>query len=1632
MSPMPLPPIATAETSERFLGDGLDLLGLKLHGGLPLGESAWVFETVFALLGLGILLLVLASLRPIRERAGLGALVSTLGAGGIVIGALLSLYLLNPGNVFGNFLSIDATTFWRLGEVLGLLFATLVLWSFFSLLPWRWLGDLCFVAGAALLVFTGLLIVVYTSPERLAPDERTVAAESDLTVPDVQQALDRVAREWLNRPEHRQERLEAVRALPIEERPPDLVGLDEEAALEAVAIEDEFDPQVAFVQRGESRFALYEAGGDELEVFWSRQGMPSAFPELVRTHSLLDLEDEQWWIIGGLTLIFVLGLLVFFRWPRTNVFTALGFLLGGAAFFVALGLAIDGIHPGAWQHLLGLDREAFELISEGEILWESLPATWVIALIIPLTLAYVATVYAWDRKTAGPGTKTLLITLRISVIALIIALLFEPMLEIKQSQAQDSHVIVLLDSSQSMNQVELYANRFHEVDPETNNVTQQVFIRSRYSREQFGEWVLDWLTLRDLEAQGDVTPPRTQEFRTEDARLAPIARDLRHELESLEQRRAFREALEHSLEERYRSLAVDLLQTIANTSFPNTDPQVASERRERLREYADRARDGELEPYHEIILTGKLPDGWLDEETRRIRPVLLTQGRLLYMLREVPVPTTRLFTMTMPERENGADEEEGREADGDVEEEAAEPPSWQEWLAEGRPELHESLGSREVGGMPLPVYGPMDSFVMELQVRRALRLYERAQRTVGLEEEADEFEIAEEELRAPADGIGLADLRTLIDARRAIEELTEPMRQDAAREAFGDTLAAAAELDSRIGREIRGYLPASSEARRDAESVLDHLHHTTAGGMRRLDIAIELMHPEAVHGNLLDIEDFNWLRHLQSPSRRGAAQEEDERTNTVHVYTFDERLSRQAMPRDPYEFARALDRLEAPGIKTAIGISANQAVRDLLRRHVREDQISGIVVLSDGQNNHGLPTTEQMREMEVNTVAIGSQDTLKNLELFEFTGPRQVNQGNRVSLNVRVRADRDYTYDTDENPGGETIDVRLYRIEEDGRDNERKVPIPYEVMRDQTRYEFAGGDDFDAVRNVGGSYQSLQLAPAPSTQDLIIEFDAEEGVHFNAEDIGEQTRFRLWIMPEGQEPGDTFVDEETAENNWRDLQVEFTDRKTSVLYIEGRPRYEYRYLNAMLVRDPDIRYQGFLLSADPGWPQPRSQFVDDDEEPVEALTRLPSGDTEEEKEEFFESYDVVIIGDVRHDHERISSSFWDMLETFVDRHRGSVIFIAGENYNPHGYSATDSKIRYLLPVHLYDPGAERPRPITTAPKPYVLTPEGEINEMLRLSPDREENRELWEERLHGFYWFNRYADQVKEGATVLARHPREVAVRGRTGGSSYRVIETPNGEAYPMVVFMEYGGGATLYFNTDDLWFMRGGYGDRYYRPLWNQVIHYMAARKHDDVGDEVAEVYTEKRNESRPQYNYPEPIRVEAVLRGERLISNLLTRGALELREGRSNILRTEVRNDALPESEIEEITLSDEQGDGIYRGTFFPRATGRHTIWIQELPDTVHPFEVLPPDDELQELPIDLNLLAEISHPRPDDDSERTRVHAVLAPQIAQLVLQPRRVVPLEFGNQEELSDAPLLFLIIAFLLAIEWIIRKRTRLL
>ncbi|HNR98080.1 MAG TPA: hypothetical protein PKX48_01215 [Planctomycetota bacterium] len=276
-------------------------------------------------------------------------------------------------------------------------------------------------------------------------------------------------------------------------------------------------------------------------------------------------------------------------------------------------------------------------------------------------------------------------------------------------------------------------------------------------------------------------------------------------------------------------------------------------------------------------------------------------------------------------------------------------------------------------------------------------------------------------------------------------------------------------------------------------------------------------------------------------------------------------------------------------------------------------------------------------------------------------------------------------------------------------------------------------------------------------------------------------------------------------NNTASREITVEERKIAVLYIEDPPRWDYRYLKDFLIRDPTVAIQCFLVSADARFRQETSLHP-----PLAPLTAIPA-----DRKDLF-AYDVVILGDV--DPSRwFTAEMLENLRAFVAEGGGGMIFLAGENFNPQAYAHTP--LADVLPVEVEDVAESARYRRESAQEPFrvVLTPEGLDHPIMQLVPDKERNRDLWEDidgieqnSLPGFWWFAPVA-RLKKGGFALAVHPTKQHLRYG-----------------PRVLFacQIYGKGRSFFSAVDSTWRWRAGVGDTYFTTFWASVLRYAAASR--------------------------------------------------------------------------------------------------------------------------------------------------------------------------------------------------------------
>lgn len=264
-------------------------------------------------------------------------------------------------------------------------------------------------------------------------------------------------------------------------------------------------------------------------------------------------------------------------------------------------------------------------------------------------------------------------------------------------------------------------------------------------------------------------------------------------------------------------------------------------------------------------------------------------------------------------------------------------------------------------------------------------------------------------------------------------------------------------------------------------------------------------------------------------------------------------------------------------------------------------------------------------------------------------------------------------------------------------------------------------------------------------------------------------------------------------NNSTHERIDVIDSSIRVLMIEQAPRWEFKYLQAMLLREPRIDLKCVLFEADA------------------AATReagSPYLESFPRREELL-SYDLVILGDV--DPDILTDDYQKHLIEHVSQTSGALVIVAGKRYMPSMYRHT--AIASLLPVRIESPHLGS----SAASRPFKVKPVMDIP-MLRLTDDPEQNAMSWQ-NLPPIYSKTSIAG-VKPGASVL--------------------LETEAGD--PLAVLQRYGSGEIFFLATDNAWRWRRHMGDRVHTRFWGQVIQRLAGSRLIE-GSRRASVQTARRH---------------------------------------------------------------------------------------------------------------------------------------------------------------------------------------------
>ncbi|MGA2247998.1 MAG: glutamine amidotransferase [Verrucomicrobiota bacterium] len=489
--------------------------------------------------------------------------------------------------------------------------------------------------------------------------------------------------------------------------------------------------------------------------------------------------------------------------------------------------------------------------------------------------------------------------------------------------------------------------------------------------------------------------------------------------------------------------------------------------------------------------------------------------------------------------------------------------------------------------------------------------------------------------------------------------------------------------------------------------------------------------------------------------------------------------------------------------------------------------------------------------------------------------------------------------------------------------------------------------------------------------------------------------------------------EATLVNNRQMFVVDRGQEPFRVLYVSGRPNWDYKFLNRAIQADPQVKLVSLIRIARR---EPRFEFKGregessnplfrgfgrQDEEDASydqpVLIRLNTKDEFELRggfphtaEELFK-YDAVIVADLEADfftHDQIA-----LLQRFVSERGGGFLMLGGaESFRQGNYAGT--LIASMLPVYL-----DRPvnAPLPAAMK-LTLTREGWLQPWTRLRATESEEKSRLDD-MPGFEVINQVSD-IKPGASVLAR------------------VTDADGRTYPALAAQRYGSGRTGALMIGDFW--RWGLRDpgmqKDLEKSWRQLVRWLVS----DVPPQIAVV--------------PEPsvsgnsagVRLTVTARDEEFqpLDNATVR--LTVRPVRMR----PAENGAAGVADNDFVQMTAEPSattPGKYEATYIPRDTGAYSVEAvvtradgRLAGQAAAGWASDPAADEFRSLKPNRVLMEAIAR--------RTGGEVVKLEDLDRFVRQlPRRHAPITETWTQPLWQNPLVFLFVLGCFVTEWGIRR-----
>jgi uncharacterized membrane protein len=389
--------------------------------------------------------------------------------------------------------------------------------------------------------------------------------------------------------------------------------------------------------------------------------------------------------------------------------------------------------------------------------------------------------------------------------------------------------------------------------------------------------------------------------------------------------------------------------------------------------------------------------------------------------------------------------------------------------------------------------------------------------------------------------------------------------------------------------------------------------------------------------------------------------------------------------------------------------------------------LGAVVLMSDGGDNTGgidRDTIAQLHALRlpVHTIGFGPDHFAKDIEIVDVAAPARALAQSRVSARVAIRQH-----------GFAGSKVRLVVRENDH-------PI---------------------------SEQEITLRPDPEQSETIVFNAGAEGAH----------SFQIGVTPS---PG-----EQNTQNNSVTRLVNVASGKKRILYIEGEPRWEFKFIRRAVEDDPGLELATVLRTT-----QNKIYVQGNGDKDRAVQDGFPT------KADVLFQYDGLIIGSVEANY--FSTEQQAMIRDFADRRGGGVLFLAGRfSLSDGGYAKTP--MAEMMPLRLPNEKTWS-RNFAYA----TLTDAGKESVITRIEEQRDQNIARWQKM-----------PQIANYAVMGAPKPGAVVLMN---------VNEAGHRPTPLLAIQNYGHGRVGLFATAGSWRwkMLQDHNDRTHSEFWSQLMRWM------------------------------------------------------------------------------------------------------------------------------------------------------------------------------------------------------------------